>query len=259
MICPKCQTPALDSAFICENCNAILDTSFLGDDITNEADAPAAVANDQATRMKPAASIQPPPARAAARQGAEAAAAPAGELEALAARNARQKVSAFVEGAAPPKETAEAFDDLLAQYKAFGASEKLVAMCSLAVLASLVLPWQTMGKDGDYIGLLVDGGWLVGLVAVTSFASLFVRKLPALRPWKDRLLLANVGLSLLALGAGAFFLATVQVERDLRTGGRRYTEVLSSAHFGAYLGVAACVALLLATAKLYLDRHKLDD
>jgi hypothetical protein len=260
VICPKCRTPALDSAFICENCNAILDTSFLGDDITNE---PEAAAEADATRVKPAEAVRPPPPKAASpapKAAARAAPTPpkGAELEAAAAQNARKKLSDFVENTAPPPETAAAVDDLLKSFRRFSAPERHAAFTAFAVLATLILPWQWRKVDGDTIGVLAGGG-TAGLVALVVLLGLFVRSHPLVRPHRDKLLGALVGLAVVALLSAVSFWLDVHEEMPIKSGGRRTVDVLARASFGLFAGIGACTALVLGTARLYLARNQLED
>jgi hypothetical protein len=261
VICPKCRTPSLDGAFICENCNAILDTTFLGDDITNEPEA-APVPEADATRVKPAEAVKPPPPKPApaSRRAANAAGAPAqgAELEAAAAQNARKKFSDFIDNTAPPPETAAALDDLVQSFRRFSAPERHAAFTAFAVLATLILPWQWRKLDGDTIGVLAGGG-TAGLVALVVLLGLFVRSHPLVRPHRNIVLGALAALACFALLSVVSFWLGVHEEMPIKSGGRRTVDVLSRASFGLFAGLGACVALVLGTVRLYLARNQLED
>ena len=287
MICPQCQTILSDDTVICENCNFILDTTFLGDSITNETSSdddavgddevlPGASDNNR-TRIKqvnlsaPAAST---PAQAAGRQAAKTAppakvraeAAPEPEsraaarsrIEAEADEPAKRRVS-LDKLAAPPSSVGETIYELRERFKEFPVSERITTVAGGLFVVSLGLPWRWSVKEEDVIGLFADA-WPIGIAALVVCISAYVRRIPSLRPLKQEILFCVLGTSILALATTAIYFSR-SFERETTFGARmRQVEVLKMyPHVGAVIGLLSAVAMVGGSAISVARRGQIRD
>lgn len=271
MICPNCRTRVADGAAICDDCNFILDASFLGGDITNEADvAP------EPTRIKAAPPIEAErtrivapgavPAAASSRAGKKAPVA-AKPVAAVAAEPiysfdddestaAGERRASLDDVAAPPAASAEAFEDLAAQFRSLPGSEKFSAVGAGLLLLSLALPWRSSTANGEDIGMLTGAAPLV-LVPFAMVAVLVLRRHPRLRRWRDTLLQSGAALGLVAAAGCLVFMRSALVVEKVRAGRQVLTQASSWPAFGVYLGLFAALLLLGGAIKSYVDRETL--
>jgi hypothetical protein len=260
---------APDGAYICEHCNAILDASFLGDDITN--DEPKA---DDATRIKalPEADATrikatPPKPEAPRAKAVPAKAAPARAAKGAEAEPAApaiyvpepKKRPTLAETAAPPPETAKALDDLLGDFRNLPMTERVTAGGALGLLVALALPWKNTLKDGDIIGLMADNCWPLPLMALLVTVAIFARRHARVRPYRDYVLQGVVALATFSLLGSLAFWRLVGVEKTLKAGGKLAYVMIESAGFGVYLGIAAAAVMLGGAVLTYLEREKLPE
>ncbi len=249
MICPQCRTLVPDDAYICDACNAIVDTSFLGEGITNEAPP-----DEGATRIKAVDAN-------ATRIKAVEANAPRGKSAPQPKRSAfddEEEKKSMLESAAPPAQTAEALEQFVQQFRRLPWSEQLTAGGALALLVSLGLPWVTTQKEGDIIGI-VAGAWPIALLAILVAGAVFMRRHPKVQPHRDRLLGLNIGLSLLAVVGSAVFWRSARVDEVFKDGGQLIVKASEEATFGVYLGLAAGGVMLVGALLTWLERSSLPD
>lgn len=270
MICPNCRSHVADGLSICDNCDFILDASFLGGEgasATGEGATkikPAPTADDGATRIKPAPAAPPPKGKANAQPETRIVTAasvkppPAATLyegEDEATADGRRPAS-VLEMATAPDSTAEAVDDMIASYRALPPSEKLVVMGAAALLFSLVLPWKSDRVLGDDPGVLTDA-WPLLFVATLAVSIVVGRRARVLAKFRDVLLQVNTVLGLgAATGCVAFMRATLDVDR-LRAGARIVEQVNSAPAFGSWLGLLSSLVLLAGTVLTWMRRDSL--
>lgn len=223
-VCPNCRTRVPEDALICDACNHILDASFLGSDITNAPD------------EKPA--IEPPRAPAAT----------------ITARPDEREASML---AAATADSAQALEDVARQFQALARVEQLTAGGAGLVLLSLALPWRSTPDDGEMIGLL-GGAAHVGFFALLTGASVFARRHPKLRPWRDWVLMGATATAVLCALACLAYLSTASVEETVRAGGRVVTRALSTPQLGVFVGLLGALATSTGAIASFLQRDRLE-
>lgn len=261
MNCPSCLTAVPDGAVICDNCNAIVDATFLGDDITNDKPAEATrikavapAADPQATKVK-AAPAAPPP-----KPGKK----PAPVLAPLDADDDEESTQSgrakptLDEVAAVPHDTAEAVDELVAKFKAAPKSERASLIGVALFLFSLTLPWRGEKDKGELIGLLA-GGAPIGLLALVVVAAIVLRHHPSVRPFRDRVLQGSLAASLFAVLASVAYQQSTLQQVVLTVGAKRIKSAVVWPSFGVYVGIVAALVMLGGAVKTWLDRKSLND
>ncbi len=263
MICPNCQALVADDATFCDSCNAILDASFLGDGITNEAPAPdqnktRVKADPNQTRVRPAdpnaTRVRPADPNATRVRSAPEPKRPVVEDD-------EEEKRSVLAGAAPPPQAAQAFEDLAKQFRSLAFSEKLATVGGLALLLSLGLPWSWARVDGgttSAIGL-VTGAWPLAVLALAMLVGIFLWRHPKARPHRDLVLGGCAGLSLLSFLGALAFLQTVGRVVTHDVGGRLDSTATAGAAFGVYLGLAGAAAMMVGTVLSYLGRERLPE
>lgn len=247
MNCPSCNSPVSEGAFICANCDHILDTSFLGSDITNESTpAPRLEADAAAPRDTPAsaAAVAPLPSPRFAQQGG--------------AQTGARVSKRLDEIAAPSEDTKEAVDEMLADFKNMAVSQKLTVTGAAVVVASLALPWKNTIDGNDMIGLL-GGGWFAGLLAGLVLVTMFARRHPQLQKWRPQLMQGIAGTSLVAIVSCVYFVSSSFEYQTIGSVGRLVHKTTAWPDFGVYVALAASVIMLGGSVKSYLDRDTLPD
>lgn len=256
-----------DGALICDNCNHILDTSFLGDDFT-DGDEPTAAGEEgatqikrasdveaDATRIKAAAKIEKPAPRPAARARAAPEEIPEPKAYVPPPPPRKQKLD---EVAAIPDDTGEALADLAATFKRLAPTERYGVGGGAAVLATLALPWTSDRHADDVIGL-VGGGLWIGLLAAVVIAIAWFRKHPALAPHRERLLQLSTSAALVALLGCFYFVRTAwEIKRERALG--RIEEIPQQwPTIGAYLAIIAAGVMTYGAVRTYFARSNLSD
>lgn len=243
MNCPSCNNRVLDGTVICPHCDHILDTSFLGSDITNETPPIPSPARQLTLPVATNAGGQP-----------ETAVFPDENAHAASAGISRK----LDQIAAPSNEAQEAVDELVANFKSMALSQKLTVMGAAAAIASLALPWKNTLDNSDTIGLLA-GGWFVGLLAALVLVAMFMRRHPLLRHRRIHLMQGVAATSLLTCIACVSYLKSVREWRVVRSAGLLVREPTAWPDFGVYLALVASLVMLSGAVKSYFDRNALPD
>lgn len=244
MNCPSCNSRVPEGAFICSSCDHILDTSFLGSDITNEV-TPAPAIKASAAKA---------PAVGVTSNVSSAASFPTPDAAPTAGRVSQR----LDELAAPSEDTKEAIDEFIADFKSMALSQKLTVAGAVAVVASLALPWKNTLAGDDMIGLLA-GGWFVGLLAVLVLVAMFTRRQPRIRKWRLQIMQGVAVTSLLASIACVAYMNSAYESRVVRSVGRLVRQNTEWPDFGVYLALAASVLMLGGAVKSFIDRNVLPD
>lgn len=249
MNCPSCNSRVSEGAFICQNCDHILDTSFLGSDITNE------VTPVPQLRAAPKVAPDSPPITATPSPlSASKTAATVRDVDQTGARVSQR----LDEIAAPSEDTKEAIDEIIADFKSMALSQKLTVAGAATVVASLALPWKNTIDGDDMIGLL-GGGWFVGLLAALVLAAVFTRRHPQVRRWRLQVMQGVAATSLLASIGCLAYLNSASEYRTVRSVGRLVRENTVWPDFGVYLALTASVVMLGGAVKSLLDQKVLPD
>ena len=274
MKCPKCDEKVDDGAFICPNCDFILDAGFLGDDITNQDDAEEEViapgadgatrikaADDGATKTKPAAKVaqkpRPPPLPKHPEKSVRAAPKGLNDNPDDPTAHAMRRATLDESTAALP-EAGEAMTDLVTQFKGMPKLDQFTLGGAAAILVSMALPWRTNRDDDAIIGFAA-GALHIAFFAVLSIAAVILRRHPKLAPFRDRVLLAGAGSGLLVLLSIFLFMYSARVVRTLKNGGR-FTYITEQwPTLGAYVAVIAAGVMVYGAVRAYLGRSELRD
>ena len=241
MQCPRCNEVAPEGSAICDNCNEILDASFL------EAGDEDAVAGER-TDVGPAPTQAQPnrplrPARLSQRGGWNAkAGAP------LAASDQRRSYLAPPPPeptASPLQEAKSTASDLGAFFRSLSAADRLAAGGAAALLVVLGLPWRWTKREDDIIGLVA--AWPVALLAAGALFLVYLRARRADAILSQRLRLGQAAVALLCAALVGLFLPYATDNRSVRAAGLVVTVAQSRAELGAYLGIVCAVAVLLGS------------
>ncbi len=252
MICPGCRTRVSDDAFVCEACNTVLDTSFLGEGITNAPEQPA----EQSTRIG-----KMPEPQAAAKGAAPKVPAPATfdlppeQLNAAASNVAKKKLSEFMDAAAAPPSAAEAMNDLVSKFKQLPVIDRVTLGGAAATLLSMVLPWHWTKERFDIIGLFTDA-WACALFAVFIAAGVAFRRHPLAKPFRVPIMGANVFFSALSILIIAGFAQGAEKLKHIRNAP---PIVEAQTQFGVYLGVLAVLVMLAGATWTIVKRNEFSD
>lgn len=247
MNCPSCNSRVPEGAFICSNCDHILDTSFLGSDITNEVTPlPSTRAGAPGARSAPS---------AVSASGIQAAASFHDPDALPTAGRVSQRLDQL---AAPSEDTKEAIDEFIADFKSMAMSQKLTVTGAVAVIASLALPWKNTTAGDDMIGLLA-GGWFVGLLAILVLVAMFTRRQPRVRKWRLHIMQGVAVSSLLACIACVAYMKSAYESRVVRSVGLLVRENTAWPDFGVYLALVASMLMLGGAIKSFIDRNILPD
>jgi hypothetical protein len=197
--CPNCGSPVTAGAVICDRCNHILDTSFLGDDFTGAGGAGAA-GKGGGTRRSQVPKAPP----SAVELGAQAA--------------------------------AEGWADLLQTWRGLPSWDRLATAAAAALVATLVLPWRWTREDGQLLGFFADG-WPALVLGIAVLAIAYARTLERMRPYARMLARAQAVAALLAAVYCVAYIPAVNERVSMRRFGEAV--VLSRPDFGVFLALVA--------------------
>jgi hypothetical protein len=277
VICPRCQTQISDDAIICDECNFILDATFLGDNITNEStgkqeedDGSSADDGDhtRVRRIEVAAPTTPNPEKQAAAPAPKAArlkavpsspsipalTAPAAQSDEPPSR--RISLSAI---AAPPAAVNETVYELGERFKEFALSERLSTIGAVLFLLSLGLPWRWSEEEESVIGLFANA-WPLGILAAVVAVAAYVRRDARLRPYKQELVLIVLLASMITAAGTAIYLFHSLDRTIVHVAGRgAVMHWVMTPHIGSGLAAVAALIMLIGSAAAYLGRASLRD
>ncbi len=248
MRCPRCGELAPEGAAICDNCDEILDASFLG------ADEVTPVEGEKTDVGPTPTSPSPMPERLRKAAGRRPGGWNPSPSPALAAPEPRRPYLA--EPVAPPRSPADearkAASDLGSFFRSLSPSDRWAAGATSVLLLMLALPWQLTREDEEIIGVVA--AWPVLVLAVATLVLIYLRSRKA-DAAQDRIL----RLAQLAASGGAaiftgLFLPWATKAHSLRGAGKSIAVVQSRPEFGAYVGLVCAVAALFAALPALRER-----
>ena len=231
---------APEGAAICDNCDEILDASFLGaEEITP-------VEGDK-TDVGPAPTASRMPERLRKGSGRRA----GGwnpSVSSAAAAGAEPRRPYLSEPAAPVlspgDEARKAASDLGSFFRSLSTSDRWAAGATAALLLMLALPWRWTRQDEEIIGFVA--AWPVLLLGAAALVFVYLRSRKA-DAAQDRVLrLAQLTASGGAAIFTGLFLPWATQSHALRAVGRSIAITESRPELGAYAGLVCAVAALFA-------------
>ena len=229
---------APEGAAICDNCNEILDASFL------DGDAPVVAGERTDVGLSPTPAspgrrdLRPP--RLSQRGGwnpAAGAPQPAGERR------------PYLAPAAPPppptplEEAHRTAGDLRTFFSSLAISDRIVVGAAAGLLAVLALPWRWTRLDDETIGLIA--AWPLPILAGAVIALVYLRARGADALLERRYRAAQLGAAGLAALIAGLFLPFATDAKSVRAAGLAVSLVLSRPELGAYLGLVCAVTMAL--------------
>ena len=236
---------APEGSAICDNCDEILDTSFLGlDEVTP--------VEGEKTDVGPAPSGSRMPDRLRKGTGKRPGGWNPSPSAALIAEPRRPYLSEPpAPTLSPADEARKAASDLSSFFRSLSPADRWGSGASALLLLTLCFPWRWTREDEEVIGVVAAWPVLLLAVAVLLLIYLRARKADAAQDRTFRLA------QLAAAGGGAIltglFLPWATRAHALRAVGRSIAVVESQPLFGAYAGLVCAVAALFATL---LSRHE---
>jgi hypothetical protein len=233
---------APEGAAICDNCDEILDASFLGEEEVTPVEGektdigPAPKSKDD---LRPPRLRRPPSSRGGWEPPKKPAVAlPVERRPYLAPPPSAPAPSPVDEG----RRTAQ---DLGAFFRSLTLPDRWAVGAAAALLAMLALPWRWTREDDDILGLVA--AWPVALLGATIIGIIYVRASRANAGLDRNLRMAQVAASATAAIASGLFLPWASQSRSLHAAGKTVSIALSTPLIGAYLGLVCAIAALLAS------------
>ncbi|HUJ28340.1 MAG TPA: hypothetical protein VLW85_20095 [Myxococcales bacterium] len=231
-----------EGAAICENCNEILDASFLdgADEVTP--------VEGERTDVGPAPTSRMPD-RLRKTQGSRRGGwnpAPGAPAEAEQRRPYLAEPPPPVP--TPGDEARKAVSDLTSFFRSLSPADRWTAGATSLLLFALALPWRWTREDEEIIGVI--SAWPLLLLAPAVLAMVYLRSRKADSALDVRLRLGQVAA---AAGAAVFtggYLWWASQSHGLRGLGRGIAVTVSTPQVGAFLGLACAVAALFASLPL---------
>jgi hypothetical protein len=236
--CPRCGELSPEGAAICDNCDEILDASFL-----EGADEVSQVAGEKTdVGPAPTAPSKMPERLRKTQRGGWNPRGPAASPEAAARRPYLAEPAAAP--VSPLDEARKAAEDLASFFRSLTPGDRWATGASALLLASLALPWRWTREDDEIIGLVA--AWPVALLAGATLLFVYLRARKAGAALDRRLRLAQLGASALAAIFTGLFLSWASQSQAFRGAGKTVAVALSTPMIGAYLGLVCAVAALFA-------------
>ena len=243
MRCPRCGELAPEGSAICDNCDEILDTSFLGiDEVTPvEGDktdvGPAPAASRMPDRLRKGTGKRPGGWNPSPSSGP----APAEARRPYLAEPAARVLS-------PADEARRAASDLGTFFRSLSAPDRWAAGASSLLLLVLCFPWRWTKEDEEVIGVVA--AWPVLLLATAVLVLIYLRARKADAAQDRTYRLAQFAASGGAAIFTGLFLPWATQSHALRAIGRSIAVVESQPLFGAYAGLACAAVAMLASYPL---------
>jgi len=239
--CPRCREVATEGAAICDNCDEILDASFLEGEESTPVEGERTDVGPAPTSAAPNRSLRP--ARLNARGGwnAKAGASPA----AAEARVPYLAPPPAPTAPSPLDEAQRTASDLGAFFRSLTSSDRLAAGGAAALLLVLGLPWRWTRRDDDIIGLVA--AWPVAILAAGILGVVYVRARRADAVLSQQLRTVQAVSALVCAACVGLFLPYATDNRTVRAAGLVASVSQSRPELGAYLGILCAVALLLGS------------
>lgn len=238
MRCPRCGELVPEGAAICDNCDEILDASFLdGDEI--------AAVEGEKTDVGPA-PTSPMPARLRKGPGRLA----GGRNPAVAAASPREQRRPYltepVAPSPPPADEARrAAADLASFFRSLSPADRWASGATSLLLLALALPWRWTKDDEEIIGVV--SAWPLLILCGAILAIVYLRARKADAALDRRLRLAQLAAAASAAIFTGLYLPWASQTHALRAMGRSIAITVSAPQIGAYLGLACAVAALFAS------------
>ncbi len=265
MRCPKCGELAPEGAAICQNCNEILDDSFLqGADDSGDVEGERTDVGPAPTAARPS-NVRPLRPQLA-RPTALKAAATRGNWNTNKANIPEEAAPERPRPAPPPQpkpaplpdgdammQAAASIDDFGNIYKSLPTSDRLASIGAALALISLILPWRWTKADEEVIGFVEATPVLFLAGAVLACIYFRVRR-------GDPKLLAPLQLGqVLGSALGALYSANcIRVFADAtasRQGLKTFEIATSMPKFGAYLGAGALALAVMGSLWSAFERR----
>lgn len=232
-----------EGAAICDNCDEILDASFLGADEVTPVEG-------EKTDVGPAPTASRMPARLRKPGGWN----PSTSSAAAASAEARRPY--LSEPVAPTPtvsdEARKAASDLGSFFRSLSTADRWAAGASACLVVLLALPWRWTKEDDEVIGLVA--AWPVFFLAAGVVVFVYLRSTKADARQDRTLRLAQLAA---AGGAAIFtglFLPWASQAHALRGVGRTISVVQSRPEFAAYAGLICALAALAASLPALFER-----
>jgi hypothetical protein len=232
-----------EGAAICDNCDEILDASFLdGADEVTPVEGEKTDVGPAPTSSMPARLRQGKPSR---RGGWN----PSAESAAVAVEQRRPYLAEPTRTAPTPGDEArQAAADLQSFFRSLTMADRWTTAATSLLLLMLALPWRWTKRDEEIIGVI--SAWPLLLLAPAILVMVYLRSRKADSALDQRLRLGQVAA---AAGAAIFtggYLYWASQSYGMRAMGRGLAVVVSTPQIGAYLGLACAVAALFASLPL---------
>ncbi len=254
MRCPRCNASAAEGAAICAQCDAVLDPAKFArehqeeDDAAHESDADRTDVGPAPTAAQAAQTARARAAAAAARRAPAAALRPAPSAKGGAAEP-RRPYLADAPGEAPPdplEEARRSVDELAAFFRSLTFADRASAGASLLLIFLCMLPWRWTKADDDAIGLVA--AFPAALLSGCVLGLVYFRARRATAALAVTLQRVQLFCALVLTAFCAWFIRSSTDERILHGAGKVFTSVVSSPDAAAYLGCAAALVALFASA-----------
>lgn len=240
MRCPRCRELSPEGAAICDNCDEILDSSFLGE----EEITPAA---GEKTDVGPAPTPSPMPARLRKGSGRKpggwnATGAPPAQP---AAGHRPYLAEALPARASPAEDARKAAADLVSFFRSLSVMDRWAAGAASLLLLLLAMPWRSTREDDDIIGVV--SAWPLLILGAAVLLLVYARASRADAALGRRLQLAQLAAAGCAVIFNGLYLPWASQTKTLHAAGHILSVPLSTPQFGAYLGLVCAVAALFAS------------
>jgi len=251
--CPRCNASAADGAAICAKCDAVLDPARFArehqeveaaqgdEDRTDVGPAPSAAQAAQAARARAVAAAAKRAPAAAALRPAPAAKGTAGEPRRPYLADAPVEVQPD-----PLEEARRSVDELAAFFRSLTFADRASAGASLLLIFLCMLPWRWTKADEDAIGLVA--AFPAALLSACVLGLVYFRARRATAALDATLQRVQLFCALVLTAFCAWFLRSSTDQRILHGAGKAFTSVVSSPDTAAYLGCAAALVALFASA-----------
>ncbi len=231
---------APEGAAICDNCDEILDASFLGEEeVTPGEGEKTDVGPAPKEDLRPPRLRRPPSSRGNWEAPKKAPVAP--PLD----RRPYLAPPPSAPAPSPVDEGRRTAQDLGAFFRSLTLPDRWAVGAVAALLAMLALPWRWTKEDDDIIGVVA--AWPVALLGATVIGIIYIRASRANAGLDRNLRLAQLAAAAMAAVTSGLFLPWASQTRSLHAAGKTLSIALSTPLVGAYLGLVCAIAALLAS------------
>lgn len=242
MRCPSCGSQVAEGSSICDNCDFILDKSFLGDGYTDDDTGPDAPVEED---------LHDPEDDPSYPDGRGKIPKPRKSSDTNVSSGPPASSSLSVEGSRMAADVEGFLKKLWQSFKQLEFNDKLAVGGSFAMFLFTFFPWVSIEGAGNMIGLEVDG-WFIILMAAATVALVYVRQQ---EHWQDKqqyVVFAQIGVAAITV---IFLLAKMgtkvkvtRPELDL------HKVVVTHVQSGMVLCFLASLAVVAAAGLLLRDK-----